>query len=321
MKHIYLDQNKWIDLRRAQSEADQAKYKTERDFLKVAQAGVEAGLLSFPLSLVHYIETSNRGDRESRHALADMMAGLSRFDTIASPRPVLDMEIDQSLRSIFGRPNTVRAIPIFGHGVAHAAANPFFASLITPEMIPDPIKREAALHAIELEMLRGLDDPKRKELTDSIRDNDERYAEWEEARRELAQTEGYGKGEDLQRLMVGEGIGEIIGETVIARDRAGIGEDEFFSIGKEGLTQFLEGVSTRWVVTELRRRLRANPTRKWEGNDLRDLTAMSLGVVYCDVVVTERQYAAETRHLKLDRKYDTVVTHRLQEAISHLVAI
>lgn len=70
------------------------------------------------------METSNRGDRESRHGLADVMAELSEFRTITTPSLVLDMEIDQSLRAIFGRPTDVRRVPIFGYGAAHASGDP-----------------------------------------------------------------------------------------------------------------------------------------------------------------------------------------------------
>lgn len=119
--------------------------------------------------------------------------------------------------------------------------------------------------------------------------------------------------------MMAESLIEIMVETDAALALAGIPEDTFMALGPDGLTGFLRGVSTRWVVTRLRGVVRANKSRAWEGNDLRDLAALSLAVVYCDVVVTERQWAAAIRRLGFDEKFGTFVTHRLTDLRDRMV--
>jgi hypothetical protein len=321
---IYLDQNKWIDLKRAKEHPHDGRYQPGHDILAIGLEGVRQGRLAFPLSIIHYMETSNRGDPESRHALADVMAELSSFRTIAPPgRQMLDMEIDMSLRSMFGRPLTVRQVPVFGQGVAHAAGEPELRFRYHPKpglSEAERAAREEALRpVVELQVLYGADDPDRRIATDLLRQNGEAYAAWEEARRQLSLAEGHGRGDPLERLMMAEGLVEILDETNQALGRAGIPVGSLLELGAPGMTRFLRGVSTRWVVTRLRGAVRRNKSRAWEGNDLRDLAALSLAVVYCDVVVTERQWAAEIRRLRLDEEFDTFVTHRLVDLRDRLV--
>jgi hypothetical protein len=118
MKRVYLDQMKWIDLARADKGVEAAARFA--DTLLVARRGVDNGLVSFPLSSIHYIETAKRRDERSRRALARTMATLSRFHTIASPRALVPPEIDLALHRRFGRPTNPRAPEAFGVGVAHA---------------------------------------------------------------------------------------------------------------------------------------------------------------------------------------------------------
>jgi hypothetical protein len=58
VKRVYLDQNKWIDLTRAKH--GQKSGERFADALTVARAGVEHGLISFPLSLTHYMEVTQK---------------------------------------------------------------------------------------------------------------------------------------------------------------------------------------------------------------------------------------------------------------------
>jgi hypothetical protein len=76
VKRIYLDMKDWINLGRAyHGRTGGARYE---DALLVAQAGVDAGLVSFPLSSAHYQELGRRYEWRSRHRLAEVMERLSR---------------------------------------------------------------------------------------------------------------------------------------------------------------------------------------------------------------------------------------------------
>jgi len=71
-------------------------------------------------------------------------------------------------------------------------------------------------------------------------------------------------------------------------------------------------IPSRWVECEMRRLRHANPQKQWEGNDLNDVMALSVAVPYCDVVVTERQWAHFVGVAKLDRRFNTTVISDLR---------
>jgi hypothetical protein len=82
MKRIYLDQNKWIDL--AACEKGLEKYARFRDVLTIAAAAVDRRLASFPLSTIHYIETSHRR-RRPVGSIAAALAGVNRARSVLIP--------------------------------------------------------------------------------------------------------------------------------------------------------------------------------------------------------------------------------------------
>ena len=47
--------------------------------------------------------------------------------------------------------------------------------------------------------------------------------------------------------------------------------------------------------------------QRWEPNDFIDVVALPVAAVYCDVVVTERQWVHRLRQGKVDQRYDTVL--------------
>jgi hypothetical protein len=74
-----------------------------------------------------------------------------------------------------------------------------------------------------------------------------------------------------------------------------------------------EAMPSRWVEKELRRLRQSNPQKRWEGNDLNDVTALSIVVPYCDVVITERSWTAMLNSQKISRRFNTQVLHDLRE--------
>jgi hypothetical protein len=84
--------------------------------------------------------------------------------------------------------------------------------------------------------------------------------------------------------------------------RAGIAPGRFASLGRYGLTDFLRRVPTRWTELQLLTEQHDNPTRTWKGNDLIDIVAFSIAIVYCDAVIGEKHWiemARSARHCRL----------------------
>jgi DNA-directed RNA polymerase subunit H (RpoH/RPB5) len=95
VRHIYLDQNKWVALTRARAGRNEEAHLIE--ILEAARDAVCTGNASFPLSAQHYYETQHRGDRGSRGDLAQTMLSFSRDDAIAPPHVVVPHEIEVAL--------------------------------------------------------------------------------------------------------------------------------------------------------------------------------------------------------------------------------
>lgn len=309
MKRVYLDQKDWINLSRANQGLPSGEAFS--DVLLVARAGVEQGLVSFPLSLIHYMETYHRNDWKSRFDVADVMAELSLFHAIASPTAVVPAEIDRALKKRFGRPVKPRPLHVFGHGLRHAANDESFQFSIPDDL---PISKEGWIE-FERELsedwerasLRGppVNTPLPWLDTHAHRQVEQTYQQSEQALTQKLKQSGWGKGDELRRFMLASGLIDILDPLLAALERAAISLDEFFNLDQESATAFLRDVPSRWVLFEMRRDLHARGVH--EEGDIRDLAALSVAVAYCDVVVTEKQWVHVLTQAGVDEMMQTTL--------------
>jgi hypothetical protein len=315
MKRVYLDQKDWINLSRAnQGLPSGAKFA---DALLVARAGVAQGLTSFPLSLIHYMETYHRNDWKSRFDVADVMAELSHFHTIASPTGVVPAEIDRALQARFGRPVKPRPLQVFGHGLRHAANDESFQFSIPGDL---PIGQETRIEFErdiaddwERAMLRGpaVNMPLAWLDTHAHRQVEKTYQQNEQALTQKLKQTGWGKGDELRRFMLASGLIDILDPLLEALERAQISLVEFLDLDRDGATAFLQDVSSRWVLFEMRRDLHARGVH--EEGDIRDLAALSVAVAYSDVAVTEKQWVHVLTMAKVDQMMQTTLLSNVAE--------
>lgn len=129
---VYLDQNKWIELSRSRKGGFTDDLA---DVWHLAAAGVDRGFVSFPLSAIHYYETTKRRDQQSRWELASTMAELSRMHTIAGPNTLVPLEVDAAVAKLVAGSPPPPPIQAFGVGAAHAlgAAPNTFTGLFSDE--------------------------------------------------------------------------------------------------------------------------------------------------------------------------------------------
>ena len=114
---VYLDQNHWVSLMKAETERPDGR--RFRDVALLLSEAVNRGFVSLPLSMTHAMELQNRANFQSRVRLASTMIRLSRWHAIAPQRVLLAAELDQALRSRFGRPTVPRSGQVFGVGANH----------------------------------------------------------------------------------------------------------------------------------------------------------------------------------------------------------
>jgi hypothetical protein len=320
---VYLDQNKWIDLAKAATGSPEGD--RFMDVLEIARHGSKAGLVVFPLSSVHYMETLRTRSGRRRHDVGGLMDELSRQVTMVSSPDVLPGEIDRAVRSRYGRPTLIRDVPIFGHGMWHAFQE-------TPERfhLSDEVKVDEETRArieerytrlLERAMLTGPTqdfpyggiDPK---ASDALR---ERHAQEERDLGELIRRLNRKAG-DFRAAWLARSIIELTGLINDSMLRAGISPERFVELGKDGMAAFLFDLPVASAVFEIRYRRHRDPALTWTRQDLNDLNALSVAVVHCDVVVTERHVAGLMRDAKLDQRHSTVILTDLADLSKVLVS-
>jgi hypothetical protein len=115
---VYLDLNHWYALGDAM--AGHPQQPEHLDLLGKLTMLVEQGQIMIPLSSVHYMELSENPRDEHRKRAADVMAVLSRFNTITAIKKIVDEELALALNNKFGRPAFPVKVPKIGHGALFA---------------------------------------------------------------------------------------------------------------------------------------------------------------------------------------------------------
>lgn len=329
MLRIYLDQNKWVDLARAAT--GHRLGKPFRDALDLCRAGVDAGTVSFPLDMYRYWETGKRGDNRSRNDVVDVMRELSAQHTMATPFGVLDREIDLALQRRFGAPDHAREAQVFGIGMRHIAADkiewPGLDLTAHPELqtaLPPGVQAHldhAIGEAIEEELLRAGPDTLRNvgfDHADSI--HAEQFVDFEN---KLAAKirEHRLTGGAIDIAVRGADFGDIRPAVVTALERIGMTYGQSLErVGGEGLIDFVDDLPTRYVTNVLRSAKHRQWQQQWEPNDFIDIVALPVPAVYCDVLVTEKQWAHQMRQGKVPERYSTIVLSRVDDLVEVIVS-
>lgn len=336
---MYLDQNKWVELLRAEKNPTaNALAKEVLDRLKVLASDRR---IVVPLSASHYLETWNRKNWQSRHGLAEIMRALSNFATVAPIQQIVRWEIEKFLLQNFRSPNCRCNIPdinglLLGHGVEHAF-NSTTGRLRLVESIAGPGVREGAPAIPHDEFLRLLEEARALP--------DDAYEWWSLAGDESPlDVEGFETRSEHrlgdERVELEEKLAREIStdphlrrrldDYLIAQELSLISEDvdeiafwhnantnllmaEWMRQGPSFGKYYLESLPTSLCIFSLRKAKHANPQWKWQQHDRSDMTALSVAVPYCDVVVTERQWAHVFKSTRLDSRFGTTVLSRIQD--------
>ncbi|QOC25830.1 hypothetical protein IC744_05580 [Microbacterium hominis] len=327
MLRVYLDQNKWIDLARAATGHPQGTAFIEA--LAAARAAVVAGTVVFPLDLYRYWETSKRSHDRSRNDVVDVMRELAQQQTMALPLGILDMELDAALQRRFGRPESLRQQTVFGTGLRH----------ITGDRINWPEPDYSALPGggasipgdrrshLELALIEVIEEHLHRAGPDTFRaagfdlaaaDHGKRFVEFEN--KVAASIAEYGlTGGAVDQAVRGADLGDIRPAVTQALGRIGVTWDEFVDHATVAdLMRFMDDLPTRYVSNVMRSDKHRQTEQKWEPNDFIDVVALPVAAVYCDVVVTERQWVHRLRQGHVDQRYDTVLLSNTADLVNVL---
>lgn len=308
VRRVYLDQNKWIDLARAAVGDERGSRFVEA--LAVARRAVADGTASFPLDSHRYWETSKRGKDQSRNDVIDIMLELSRGHTMASSAAVLAEELDIVLRHRLGQPAVPRRLSVFGEGVRHLSRRDDRPETEAPASNADgePGDLSGAVEAyLDARLLRQAHGVfKATGAADAFRAAGAEYVRHEERIRAAIVAAGL-TGDQLYDAVRFSDLGDIRPAVEAALRRFGIDWQSFSETPEVELVRFMDELPTRRVTNVMRTaRLRQGELR-WSPNDLADVLAIPVAAVYCDIVITERQWAHHLRGGGVDRAYGTTV--------------
>jgi hypothetical protein len=326
MLRVYLDQNKWVDMLKARVKHPEGERFA--DIFALASEAATRGWVSFPLSQYHAMETQHRRDTRSRNELAITMIELSRWQTMAPQHDLLAAEIDHALHARFRRPIEPRSVRVFGVGASHMFGRPIGGYTVPAELPLTPEQRAVVevqgralmQYASLAGHLPGMKVPDTyTKALEAGRDVARRFARDQEELRDTRRPDGWHRGDRGRRIASVDVFAEYENDFNAALRRAYLSADQLYQHGAEGLEEILTDVPIAYAHRELRRLRHEASQRTWEENDLIDLAALAPAVVYCDVVVTERQWAALIRRAKLDLRYDTVVLSDTCELMAPLL--
>ena len=325
MLRVYLDQNKWIDLARAAT----GHLLGERfgDALALARAGVASGVVSFPLDMYRYWETSKRGNDRSRYDVVGVMRELSRQHTMALPFGVLDEELDLALQRRFGRPEHARRQQVFGLGIRHITEGrmkwPEFDLSALPDggaSLPGDLRarlEHAVTESVEEHLLRaGPDTLHAAGFDHAASDHGQRFVNFENSLAATIAQNGM-NGDAIEQAVRGADFADIRPALVEALKRVGLTYDQFISVSD--LMNFMDDLPTRYVTNVMRSAKHRQTQQTWEPNDFIDIVALPVAAVYCDVVITEKQWIHRMRQGKVDQRYNTVLLNDTADVVEVLV--
>ncbi|ROQ54841.1 hypothetical protein EDF36_3311 [Rathayibacter sp. PhB152] len=325
MLRIYLDQNKWVDLARAATGHRLGVQFV--DALSEARAAVTSGRATFPLDMYRYVETGRRRDDRSRNDVAGVMAELSQQDTIARAHEVLPAEIDAALRRRFDHPTPPRQLAVFGRGLSHITAGAFsppefdLSRLLEDSASERPGAVAFAKRTYERLFEEGLlrtklDDDSEAEAAE--RELGQRYVDHENSIRADLRHQGL-TGDLLELAVRASDLGDIRPAVIEALARIDLTWKDLPATHLPSeLVSFMDDLPTRYVTNVMRSSKLRQDEQKWEPNDFNDLLALPVAAVYCDVLVTEKQWIHRLRQGKIDKRFNTILLSSTSDLVEIL---
>ena len=321
MLTVYLDQNKWIDLARAETGHPDGEPFVET--LALLKRAVDDGRARFPLSAAHYYETGKQRNRKKRTQLATTMVRLANSLRIAPPHTIVPWEIERALVEVFNLPLAVPDLELFGDGVAHAFSAPTMRyvapgewhGISLPSESQEELQRRAepAFEAMILASVtpEGMPDEMRLTMHDFKNLTDDRFVQGQHEVATVVQQQGRHRLDDIMLATAYTDIRMPIAE---ASYKLGLEPEQVGANWR----RILEAIPSRWVEMKLRHQRQANPQKSWQSNDLNDITALAIAVPYCDVVITEKSWASMLNAANVPERFETTVTRSLHDLAARL---
>lgn len=313
-KIIYLDQNKWIEL--AKANLNSCTSEDLRAILVKCKDLTGCGKAIFPLAWTHFVETGNSGDWSRRRNLADIMIELSNGHTILPQSQLTFLEMENVISAEFGCNVDRENFAVIGKGIGFAFGkniNDFPSGHLNPNA---KVAFNDYLNSPELMrlVLMGVDESNRQITKTMIRDLAKNHASLYELVREKMVNMTDSSRKDM---VIADLVYCLRNELNLILDKLDLSINDFFKLGKEKILEIFRNIPTLHVEVELSLERNKHWNRKIDPNDTRDISMLSVAIPYCDVVITESFWSNVVQRKGLDVEYKTVISKKL-EAINNI---
>lgn len=151
-------------------------------------------------------------------------------------------------------------------------------------------------------------------------DLDQRFVDHEnEVAAEIARLGLY--GDMIDAAVRTSDLADIRPEVTTGLKLIGMTWDEFLGGSTVGeVMSFMDDLPTRYVTNVMRSAKHRQSEQKWERNDFFDILGLPVAAVYCDLVVTEKQWAHRMRQGKVGQRYDTRILASTADLVDVLVS-
>lgn len=304
MKHIYLDQNKWILLAQGLYKGEGEVY----DLVCELKKKIEKGEVMIVLSLINLEETLKRMEEKSRNRLLEFIFDLSQGNTIS---PFRDWVIDDEVENLFLKKLNKR-INIKSKVIRQGVSGIIGMEASIKGDIPKEVKAKAMEKINSLETFKVIFSS--QESADRARD----YASF--TKQKTLKFEDVRRKERIhknKKIQFEEGLKIFFRDFVLKRYVRFCFKYRFpvlrsdMSINEvEDSLKKLPATYTYFSLIDRRDR---ELHRKIKANDLNDLFSFTMGIAYCDIIFGEKMFVDMAKKSKLDGLYKTLITSSLEE--------
>ena len=330
---VYLDQ--WVWIRLARALLGRPREKTDTALLEELLAASDVGV-AFPLSSIHYIETSGVKDPAQRLALGEVMGRVSHFRTLRYRRALLREQLLVTMHEHFGRP-MFRPTPSdpLGIGVHWAflgkestlriysseTGQPIFSDVVTSEVLcrwnqwtqvrllagpPDgdvPLMRERYGYAPEKTHEMGNDRLEFEQFFEQMTREDPVSAAEMRLRVQAREV----VHENLELIV------EVFREFAIPIRKLTGGFSNGSGKTREFIVGFFDSMPSVRVAVDAKVGIYWDRAKPWSQGDIYDTDAVAIAVPYCHVVVPDGAAADALVRRKTGAGTGTLVTKKLDE--------
>jgi hypothetical protein len=312
MAIIYFDQMVWINFLKCQKGITPYSTKYNKVYQKVIETS-DSNKHKYPISACHLMESIKRADLTSRKDLLELIFKVSKFYSISPWTEIYPLEIINAVAKSLGEKPFDISKDVFGDWTDKCFLQKMEIVFPGDSSVPDEVKE--SFRAV-------LKDPKaiaealsHKSSSDNLTDQDKKLAEKFE---KIRQTEYTHKDKQMRkkiafaRFFVSELAQELAEITSsLPLDVEKYAKDVFSN--EEKINNFVKDVPAAYVLFILNYARNTNKSRKIEPNDFYDLNALAAAIPYCDIVVTEREWANILIDNGIDKLYDTIILYEVEK--------